>query len=197
MNLSTYSVSGLTLIVLSVLSAAIANAQAPGDDLKQSITGGFIYGIPAGAYDQNNAPGYSVGYTYRPLHWLVLEAGLDQVIDPLGSVEFLNNGQPFFYNDQLFFVPFGPRFLWAPAASRWRVSVGGGGAYAYHHYAQYFASNSSQFGAQAVFSGDYALSPSGRFRIGVTARYYYTKDSTADNITRVFTFGPSFIFSFH
>lgn len=178
-----------------------ATAQAPGNDWKQSLSGGFIYGIPVSSFGQNPAPGYTVTYAYRPVHWFALEAGLDQVIHSIGAVEYLNNGIPeyVYVNDHLYFVPFGARFVWAPPNNgRWQVTAGGGGTYLYHHFSDFGDPSTSGFGLQAVASADYALSPSGRFRVGVTARYYYVNPGhTREIIDRFFNIGPAFTFSFH
>jgi hypothetical protein len=79
------------------------------------------------------------------------------------------------------------------------VTVGGGGAYLNHHYYSQQPSgafvNVSALGAQFVVSSDYALTRSGRLRVGVTGRYYYV-DTNSESTARIFTIGPEFTFSF-
>ena len=192
-----------------LLFGAIASAQSAGSDFKQSVTGGFLYGDPIGAYNQeNSAPGYTINYAYQPLSWLAVEAGFNQVIHPVGTYINVSNGLqfPLNTNDQLYLVPFGARFIWQPGHGRGRVSVGAGGAYLNHHFNQLavdnFFNNTSGIGGQGVVSGDYALSPSGRYRLGLTARFYYVNAAykifsyTYHENDRVFTIGTEFTFSF-
>ncbi len=59
----------------------------------------------------------------------------------------------------------------------------------------YQFTNVSAFGAQAVASADVALTDSGRYRLGITAHYFYAKENP-EVTTRVLTIGPEFTFSF-
>ena len=190
-----------------VMSAA--SAQSVGADLKQSVTGGFLYAVPIGSLNQENSgPGYAVDYAFRPLNWLALEVGFNQVVHPVGTIVILNNGIPFAIktNDQLYLIPFGPQFVWQPGQGRGRISVGIGGAYLNHRYDQQalsaFESNTSGLGGQAVVSTDYALSDSGRYRLGLTGRFYYINTAyksgayTFHGTDRYFTIGTEFTFSF-
>ncbi len=173
-------------LVSVFLFARVGNAQSAGADLRQSVTGGFLYAVPIGSLNQENTvPGYTINYAYRPLNWLAFEGGFNQVIHPVGTIVELNNGIPFAANtnDQLYLVPFGTRFIWQPGQGRGRVSVGGGGAYLNHRYdqqaiANFLGSNTSGVGGQAVVSADYALSSSGRYRLGLTARLYYVPSTS-------------------
>ena len=193
-----------------LITAGNATAQAVGGDLKQSLTGGSLYTVPIGSLNQENtAPGYTINYAYRPVNWLAVEAGFNQVVHPVGTIVIFNNGIPFATNtkDELYLVPFGPRFVWQPGQGRGRVSVGAGGAYLNHRYDQqasysFLGSNTSGVGGQAVVSTDYALSPSGRYRLGLTGRFYYINTSfksgayTFHGTDRYFTVGSEFTFSF-
>ena len=53
----------------------------------------------------------------------------------------------------------------------------------------------SGWGGQSVAAGDYGLTRSGRFRVGVTGRYYYIHVGPY-RTGRIFTVGPDFTFSF-
>jgi hypothetical protein len=55
--------------------------------------------------------------------------------------------------------------------------------------------STSAWGGQFVAAGDYGLTRSGRFRLGVTARYYYLRVGPY-RTGRIFTVGPDFTFSF-
>jgi hypothetical protein len=184
--------------LLPLRATSFMQAQSPCDDLKQSLSAGFIYGVPFAAVSQSPAPGYSIGYAYRPLQWMAVEAGFNQIIHPIGIAiccEFGTNA-----NDQLYLIPFGVKFLWSSAQGRTRLGIGAGGAYLNHHIGTQPSNgaipNSSIFGAQAVASVDSAMTQSGRFRIGITTRYYYLKQNTQVTM-RLFTIGPEFIFSAH
>lgn len=188
----------LILLVTACILAPLARAQTPDDDLKQGLTGGFIYGISLGenSYRLNNSPGFSLVYSYRPLRWLALEAGLDQVVHPIG---FVGGKFSFSANDQLYLVPFGVRLVWGPARGRVRLTAGGGGAYLNHNFGtealDQGLTDAAGWGRTAVASADYALTRSGRLRAGLTGRYYYVK--VASQVTaRIFTIGPEFTFSF-
>jgi len=203
------SVSYPTFVAMLLFIPA-ARAQSVGADLKQSVTGGFLYAVPIGSLNQeNSAAGYSINYAYRPLNWLAVEVGFNQVVHPVGTIFNVSNGISFPINtkDQLYLIPFGPRFVWQPGQGRGSVSVGVGGAYLNHRYDQQafseFESNESGFGGQAVVSTDYALSDSGRYRLGLTARFYYINSSfrsgagyTYHGTDRYFTIGTEFTFSF-
>lgn len=139
--------------------------------------------------------GYGLKYAYRPTRWLALEIGLEQVPRTVGSAvccEYSNNAL-----DELFLAPFGARYFWEPDGGRIRLSIGGGGAYLNHTIGdeRSFLTPESGWGAQFVAGGDYTLSRSGRFRAGITVRYYYVgvgRERTA----RVLTVGPDFTWSF-
>jgi len=189
---------------------ASANAQSTASDWKQSVSGGFFYAVPIGSFNQESpAPGYTINYSYRPLNWLALEAGFNQAVHPIGTIVQVEDGLslPTNTHDQLFLVPFGARFIWQPHQGRTRVSVGGGGAYLDHRVdqqaiANFLAFNRSGIGGQAVVSADYPLSPSGRYRIGLTGRFYYVNGAykvvgySYHEAQRVFTIGTEFTFSF-
>jgi hypothetical protein len=137
-----------------------------------------------------------VKYSYRPRRWLALEAGMEQIVRPIGGsvcCRYVSSA-----DDELFLVPFGARYVWEPEGRRVRLSVGGGGAYLSHtigNEACCFSGGASGWGGQAVAAADYALTRSGRFRAGLTARYYYVPVSSRVN-ARLLTVGPDFTFSF-
>jgi hypothetical protein len=65
----------------------------------------------------------------------------------------------------------------------------------------------SGWGGQAVASGDYAVIPSGRFRVGFIARYYLASPKPSENLggpgyaqpndtLQIFAIGPEVTFSF-
>jgi hypothetical protein len=127
---------------------------------------------------------------------LFLEIGLEQVVRPTGSsvcCRYVDNA-----DDELYLVPFGVRYFWQPRATRWGLSVGGGGAYANHAVgSQPYGGgvfSGSAWGAQAVAAGDRAFTRSGRLRLGVQARFYYL-DLSRYQKGRLFTIGPIFTVS--
>ena len=180
----------------------LVNAQAPADDLKQSLSAGFIYGVGIGTFtpDVSKAPGYDLNYAFHLRPWVAFEAGLDQIIRPIGTYTTLNNGIPSSTDtkDQLYLLPLGVHFYWSPPQTHVRLSAGGGAAYLNHHFGApipYQFTDVSAFGAQAVVSADVALTDSGRYRLGITAHYFYVKENT-EVTTRILTVGPEFTFSF-
>ena len=179
---------------LFLLPACFAQTYLPHD-----LTAGFRYKVKLGqnTYNLGNVPGYALKYSCRAVRWLAIEAGLEQIPRPVGAgvcCEYLTNA-----NDELFVVPFGVRYVWEPEGRRLRLSLDGGGAYLNHTFGHealaYGLVNASAWGGQAVAGGDYALTRSGHFRAGLTARYYYipvTRYTTA----RILIIGPDFTFSF-
>ena len=138
----------------------------------QSVSGSFIYQVNAGPNNNlfNNSPGYGVDYLFRPRRWLAFEAGLDQIIRPFSASICCKYGPD--ADDELFLVPFGVRYVWAPRTSRVRMTVGGGGAYMAHTIGNTGGgrfTDSRGGGGQFVASGDYSLTRSGRLRAGLTA----------------------------
>ena len=180
------------LLFLS-LPACLAQDYRPHD-----LSAGFRYDVKVGqnSYNLGDSPGYSVKYAYRPRRWLALEAGVEQIVRPIGSsvcCRYVTSA-----DDELFLAPFGARYVWEPEGRRIRLSLGGGGAYLNHtigNEACCYSGGASGWGGQAVASGDYALTRSGRFRAGLTARYYYVPVSPYVN-ARLLTVGPDFTFSF-
>ena len=165
---------------------------------RNDFNAGFRYELKAGqnSYFLNNAPGYTVSYAYRPVRWLALEAGLEQIPRPIGSsvcCEYQTNAY-----DELFLVPLGARYVWEPDRGRIRLSVGGGGAYMNHaigyEYPPDLLFSTSGRGGQAVAAVSYALTRSRRFHVGITGRYYYVPINRYVN-ARLFTIGPDFTFS--
>jgi hypothetical protein len=202
-------------LLISCVAAGICAAQAPAPDyLRQSVTGAFVYEVMAGPNHGasypflNDAPGFSIDYGFRPRRWLTLEAGFTQIVRPVGSsvcCEYATNA-----NDQLFIVPFGGRYVWEPPNGRLRLTVGGGGAYLNHTVGNQNGGTVgfSGWGGQFVASGDYAMTRSGRFRLGATARYYFASPTPSVNLARpgvnetndalhIFLIGPEVTFSFH
>jgi hypothetical protein len=192
----------------------IASAQTTGSgDFHQSLSAAFVYEVKAGpnsgAYSPllNDAPGYSINYWFQPRRWLALEAGFEQIIHPVGSsvcCEYTTNA-----NDQLYLVPFGARYVWAPGNSRLRLSGGGGGAYLNHTIGNQAGgiAGFNGWGGQVVAAVDYAVTRSGRLRAGLTARYYFASPKPSPNFAgpgfpqphdtvHVFVLGPEVTFSF-
>jgi hypothetical protein len=189
------------------------SAQTPApDSLKQSLSGAFVYEVMAGPNHGisypflNNAPGYGIDYGFRLRPWLELEAGFNQIVRPIGSsvcCEYSRNA-----NDQLYLVPFGARYVWEPRGTRLRLSAGGGGAYVNHVIGDQSGGTVgfSGWGSQFVASGGYAVTRSGRLRIGATARYYFASPKPSENLQapeytqrdafHVFVIGPEVTFSF-
>jgi len=188
-----------SLLFLSFIPICFAQSLSSDNYLPHDVSAGFRYEVKVGqnSYFLDNAPGYDLRYSYSPARWLELEAGLEQIVHPIGDsvcCQFIRNA-----NDQLFLVPIGARFVWEPSEGRVRLSVGGGAAYLKHDIGNELPSGglegASGWGGQFVASGDYALTQSGRFRAGFTGRYYYV--GVGQNRTaRIFTVGPDFIFSF-
>jgi hypothetical protein len=186
-------------ILLFCLPACFAQTSATDGYLRNDLSPSFRYEVKLGQYpySSGNAPGYGLKYWYRPLRWLALEAGLEQIPRPIGGsvcCEYLTNA-----NDELFLVPFGVRYVWEPEGRRIRLSAGGGGAYMNHTIGHEDLAGgllgTSGWGGQFVATGDYGLTRSGRLRAGVTGRYYYIL--VGPYLTaRIFTIGPDFTFSF-
>ncbi len=195
--------------LVAILAIACGNICAQ----TQSVTSAFVYEVKAGPNSGvsdpllNSAPGYSIGYGFQPRRWLMLEAGFEQIVRPVGGsvcCEFATNA-----NDQLYLVPFGARYVLAPKSSRVRFTLGGGGAYLNHHVGNQVGDQFgfSGWGGQVVASGDYAVLRSGRLRIGVTGRYYIASPKPTMNFgppgfnptdhLRFVVIGPSVTFSFH
>jgi hypothetical protein len=183
-------------ILFLCLPACFAQGTPAGAYLAHDLGAGFRYEVKLGqtSYNLPDAPGYSLRYAYRPVRWLSLEAGLEQIPRPLGSsvcCRFQNNA-----NDELFLAPFGARYVWEPQGQRIRLSAGGGGAYMNHTIGNTNGDlmGASGWGGQFVAAGDYSLTRSGRFRAGLTARYYYLL--LGYRTGRILTVGPDFTFSF-
>ena len=178
-------------ILLLCLPACFGQTIATDDYLRNDLSAGFRYEVVG------DSPGYGLRYSHRPLRWLEFEAGLDQIPRPIGAsecCEYVTNA-----NDELFLVPFGARYVFEPGEQRIRLSVGGGGAYMNHTIGNNVFPNShldiSGWGDQFVAAGDYGLTRSGRFRVGVTGRFYYIQVGPYQT-GRSFTVGPDFTFSF-
>jgi hypothetical protein len=197
-------------IACSVTRTISAQAPAP-DPFNQSLTVAFAYEAKAGpnggvSYPLlNDAPGLSVDYQFRPLRWVAVEAGFDQIVRPIGSsvcCEYSTDA-----NDELYLIPFGARYVWEPRNTRLRLTLGGGGAYLNHSIGNLAGGPIGFFGwgGQFVASGDYAITRSGRLRLGVAARYYFASpkpeelfppgDRQRDSL-RILVIGPQFTFSF-
>lgn len=177
-----------------LLPACLAQGYLPHD-----LSAGFRYEVKVGQnsyYLGGYSPGYAVKYSYRPRRWLALEAGMEQIVRPIGAAiccEYATNA-----DDELFLVPFGARYVWEPEGRRIRLSVGGGGAYLNHtigNEACCYSGGASGWGGQFVAAGDYGITRSGRLRAGITVRYYYVPVSPYVN-ARLLTVGPDFTFSF-
>jgi hypothetical protein len=200
------------IFLLAMISVSRAEAQTSGSDyLRQSISGGFVYEWKVGPDSQSlpSAPGFSINYSFRPRRWLAIEAGLEQIPRPIGSgycCEYVQD-----INDELYLVPFGVRYVWEPEGGPVRLSAGGGGAYLKYtvgSHATGAPDGFSGWGGQVVVSGDYGLTRSGRFRVGVTGRYYYVPARyslpsglyppgyNASAPIHILAIGPEFTFSF-
>jgi hypothetical protein len=196
-------------ISILAIACAAAGAQAP-DYSSQSLTGAFLYEVKVGPNGGitypllNSAPGYGIDYGFRPRRWLMLDSGFEQIVRPIGSAiccEYSTNA-----DDQLYLVPFGARYVWEPQASRLRFTAGGGGAYLNHYVGIQNGDvvGFSGWGGQFVASGEYALTRSGRLRLGVTARYYIAAPKPSVSFgpgnphdhLRILTIGPAVTFSF-
>lgn len=188
----------MKLCVLLLLSLPACFAQT--SYLPHDLSAAFHYEVKLGqnSYGLNDAPGYAVKYAYRPLRWLAIEAGMEQIFRPIGSSVCCR--QVTNANDDLFLVPFGVRYVWEPEGKRIRLSLGGGGAYLNHTFGNELSSSglsgTSGWGGQFVAGGDYGLTRSGHFRVGLTARYYYIRIDPY-RVSRLITVGPEFTFSFH
>jgi len=196
---------------ISVFAIACAAASAQAQDYSsQSLTGAFLYEVKAGPNGGvtspllNSAAGYGIDYGFRPRRWLMLDAGFEQVVRPIGSAaccEYSTNA-----DDQLYLVPFGARYVFEPRSSRFRFTAGGGGAYLNHHVGNEDGGvvGFSGWGGQFVASGEYAVTRSGRLRLGVMARYYIATPKPSVSFgpgnqhdhLRILTIGPAVTFSF-
>ena len=186
--------------LLFCLPVCFGQTTATDPYLKNALGAGFRYEVKLGqnSYYLGNAPGYSLRYSHRPLPWLALEAGLEQIPRPIGRsvcCRYVSSA-----GDELFLVPFGARYVYEPGERRLRLSAGGGGAYMNHTISEDVFPNvpldyRSGWGGQFVAAGDYGLTRSGRFRVGVTGRYYYIRVGPYQT-ARIFTVGPDFTFSF-
>jgi hypothetical protein len=206
------------VFVLAMVSTGSASAQADLPDFsRHSVSGAFLYGIKTGPNNTalgsgaTDTPGYGIDYVFRPVRWLGLEAGFEQVIHPIGAsvcCEYQQNA-----DDNLFLVPFGLRYVWEPRNSRVRLTIGGGGA-----YLKYTIGNPgggvgfagltefSAWGGQAVATGDYAITRSGRLRAGLLLRYYFASPKPSEifgppgynpsESLHLLTVGPQVTFSF-
>jgi hypothetical protein len=212
-HLRIYANSPISILAIACAAATNIGAQTPaGDYFRQSLTGAFVYEVMAGpngaAFSPilNDAPGFSAGYGFRPRRWLMLEAGFAQIVRPIGSsicCEYSRNA-----DDQLFLVPFGARYVWEPGSRRLRLTVGGGGAYLNHTVGNQAGGVAGFFGwgGQFVASGDYAVTQSGRLRVGVSARYYFASPKPSvsfgppgfnpSDTVHIFVVGPEVTFSF-
>ena len=186
-------------IVLLFLPACFAQTAAGDSYLPHDLSAGFRYESSLGqtSYSLGSSPGYAIRYSYRPMRWLALEAGLEQIPRPVGSsvcCEYETNA-----DDELYLLPFGARYVFEPRGRRVRLSLGGGGAYLKHAIGHENLGeglvSASGWGGQFVAAGDFALTRSGRWRAGVTARYYYIHVAT-ESTARIFTVGPEFTVSF-
>jgi hypothetical protein len=198
------------ILIFAVGCAAVrtvgAQAAAP-DYFHQSLTGAFVYEVKVGPNSTfaqpllNNAAGFSAGYWLRPRRWLALEAGFEQIVRPIGSSaanRYSTNA-----DDQLYIVPFGVRYVLEPRSSRLRFTAGGGGAYLNHTIGDLSGGEFgfSGWGGQFVASGEYAVTRSGRLRLGVTARYYFASPKPSPDYgfsndhLRILVFGPAVSFS--
>jgi hypothetical protein len=196
-----------------ILACGVVYGQnSTGDYLRQSLTGAFVYEVEAGPNSGlsspllNSAPGYSADYGFRARRWLMAEVGFGQIIRPIGRsvcCEYSTDA-----NDQLYLVPFGARYVFEPRSSRVRFTLGGGGAYMNHSIGKNGEIiGFSGFGGQFVASGDYAVTRSGRLRVGLTARYYFAAPKSDETFgpgnfypsdhVHIFVLGPSLTFSFH
>jgi hypothetical protein len=202
------------VFVLAIAAAGSALAQADQPDfLRQSVSGAFTYGLKAGPNSalgsaSSDSPGYGIDYLFRPLKSLGLEAGFEQVIRPIGSsvcCEYSRNA-----DDELFLVPFGVRYVWEPRNSRVRLTIGGGGAYMKHTIGNQSGGAAlmefSAWSGQAVATGDYAVTRSGKLRAGLLLRYYFASPKPSPNFgpqgynpsesLHLFVVGPQITFSF-
>jgi hypothetical protein len=183
------------LRLLAPFFTAALSLAAQSHDYKNEVSGAFRYENALGktSYGIPSAPGWGILYKYRVWPWLALEAGLDQVPHPIGTY---TGGDGFQFNahDELYLVPFGMRAIWHPAP-RVRLSAGGGGAYFRHTSEPYEVISPNPWGWQVSVSARGALTRSGRFWIGVTARYYYVRFNDF-SVGRVMTIGPDFTWSF-
>ena len=175
--------------------AAILLTAQSADDKKNELSGAFRYEIALGntSFRIPSAPGWGVLYDYRVRPWLALEAGLDQIPHPVGTYE-VSHGLQVEAHDELYLVPFGMRAEWQPIP-RLRLAAGGGGAYFRHTSEPYLFGSPNPWGWQITVSGRSPVTRSGRFWIGLTARYYYVRFD-AYSIGRVMTIGPDFTWSF-
>jgi hypothetical protein len=176
-------------VAIACASAGLLSGQSTAPDyFRQSLSGAFVYGVTVGPNRSfsspllNDKPGYGIDYSFRPRRWLALEAGFEQIVRPIGSsvcCEFASNAQ-----DELFLVPFGARYVWEPRTSRLRFTAGGGGAYLNHVVGDSAggAVGFSGWGGQFVISGEYAVTRSGRLRLGLTGRYYFASPRPSLNL---------------
>jgi hypothetical protein len=199
------------ILALACAAATYGRAQSADDYFHQSVTGAFVYEVKAGpnggVYSPilNDAPGFSVDYGIRLRRGLMLEAGFNQIVRPIGSsvcCEYAKNA-----DDELFLVPFGARYVFEPRNSRLRLTLGGGGAYLNHTVGnQAGGPGFAGWGGQFVASGDCRVTRSSRLRVGLMARYYFASPKPSVNFgtpgvnpsdtLHIFSIGPEVTISF-
>lgn len=208
----THTRGPISILVLTFAAATSGLAQPAPDYFHQSVTGAFVYEVKAGPNGGisspilNDAPGFSVDYGFRPRTWLMLEAGFNEIVRPIGSsvcCEYATNA-----NDELFLVPMGARYVWEPRSSRLRLTLGDGAAYLNHTIGNQAggAVGFYGWGGQFVASGDWRVTRSSRLRLGLIARYYFASPKPSEYVgpsgynprdtLHIFVMGPEVTFSF-
>jgi hypothetical protein len=199
----------VAIFAIACAAGGIAGAQTAAPDyFNQSVSGAFVGEVMAGPNSGilNDALGFGIDYWFRPRRWLALEAGFEQIVRPVGSsvcCEYATDA-----DDELFLVPFGARYVWEPRGGRLRFTIGGGGAYLNHTIGNQDGGTVgfSGWGGQFVASGDYAVTRSGRLRVGLTGRYYLASPKPSVYLgapgynpsytLHIFVLGPAITFSF-
>lgn len=178
-----------------------ARAQSGASTFKNEVSGGYLYGDSLAPYEAyGGSSGYSLGYSYRLLHWLALEAGFQHLLHAPDTVYCCAQATGHVYYEYA-----GARFVWEPKIlNRLRLSAGGGYGHSFYHppYVLRFGQRPDQLHSlpESVAAVDYALTRSGRWRAGVQARFYVAinrNNGAGTSVSGYYTLSPQLTFAFH
>ena len=161
---------------------------AQSDYAHHNITVGGGAAIPGGGLKDVFSPSgfVRVGYGYRITKNFQADAGIDLGFRAAGVKDFFESEfGPLRIRDYEYMVPFGGRVVLPFAEERFRVFVGGGGAYLRYseRSSQPFANAGirldcpicnarSGWGYYGLAGGNVAITPGSHFRIGGTVNFY-------------------------
>ncbi len=177
---------GVTVIWLAAGSAASAQGYR-GYWPKHNIWGGMGIAMPRQELQPGyqNAFGWTVGYGYRPIRYLQLDAGYEGSYNAADVDDYYD--QPAFgplrIRDYQTFIPFGARVVYPMAGGRFEIFGGGGGAYLrysehmqqpgdYYNLGCPVCRSRDGFGWQALAGFNVGIVPSNAIKLGVFTRVY-------------------------